>query len=37
MKINDALKIFENYAPQRLSKTFVEKYDAYDNVGNFLI
>ena len=33
MKINDALTIFENYAPQSLSKKFVEKFDAYDNVG----
>lgn len=33
MKINDALKIFENYAPQRLSNKFVEKFNAYDNVG----
>ena len=33
MKINDALKIFDNYAPQSLSKKFVEKFDAFDNVG----
>ena len=33
MKINDALKIFEEYAPKRLSDKFVEKLNAYDNSG----
>lgn len=33
MKINDVLKIFEAYAPKRLSDEFVSKFNAYDNSG----
>ena len=33
MKINDALKIFEEYAPIKYSRAFVEACDGYDNVG----
>ncbi len=33
MKINDFLKLLENYAPLQYSKIFCEKYGAYDNSG----
>lgn len=33
MRINDILKILEEYAPTSLSESYVKKYDAYDNVG----
>ncbi len=33
MKINDAIKIFEDYAPKSLSDRFVKEFGAYDNVG----
>ena len=33
MKINDILNILERYAPTTYSNEFVNKFDAYDNVG----